>query len=322
MFLSYSKSGATNNIVFFLANALLQLSYFIVTAFGISALFNQHSNESQFLGPGQGATDAPFAWGAVSTMLIRAYNKRAHGGKLNDPTGKITWKRAIDMFVDDAYLFHILRMLMGATVLMQRISHDLSLWAKLLWVSGGAINFEKSFYSILIWKFTPEGHAYLLKNEELPPNKVQVPNPNDETQHRKIKRTCISKASKTLGVMKAADLNQSAEYTKLHEKTELFNKALAACPLSHYHAWLGYMTVYIPGVTYSFPTTSLTEKQCTALQTIFKATLLQKMGLPPTLPLEIVYGDKYFGGIGLLNLFAEQGMHQTLILLQPSVNSC
>jgi hypothetical protein len=116
--------------------------------------------------------------------------------------------------------------------------------------------------------------------------------------------------------MKAADLNQTAEYKHLIMKTTTFTKALAACPMSHYHAWLGYMTVYIPGVTYSFPTTSLTEKQCTALQTIFKATLLQKMGLPPTLPLEIVYGDKYFGGIGLLNLFAEQGMQQTLLLMR------
>jgi hypothetical protein len=316
MFLSYSKSGATNNIVFFLAYALIQLTYFIVTAFGTSTLYNQHSDDSQFLGPGQGATDAPFAWGVVSTMLIRAYNKRAHGGTLADPTGEITWKRAIDMFVDDAYLFHILQMLMGARRLMQNISHDIALWAKLLWASGGAINFQKSFYSILIWKFTPDGHAYLLKNTELPSNTVQVPNPGDETKHRTIKRVCVSEASKTLGVMKAADLTQTAEYKNLRKKTYTFTKALAACPMSHYHAWLGYMTVYVPGVTYSFPTTSLTEKQCIALQTIFKATLLQKMGLPPTLPLEIVYGDKYFGGIGLLILFAEQGMQQTLLLMR------
>eukprot|EP00978_Attheya_sp_CCMP212_P042361 scaffold256781_cov31-Attheya_sp.AAC.1 len=40
------------------------------------------------------------------------------------------------------------------------------------------------------------------------------------------------------------------------------------------------------------------------------------MGLPPTFPLELVYGDKYFGGIGLLILFAEQGMHQTLLFLR------
>eukprot|EP00978_Attheya_sp_CCMP212_P024471 scaffold76833_cov35-Attheya_sp.AAC.1 len=36
------------------------------------------------------------------------------------------------------------------------------------------------------------------------------------------------------------------------------------------HAWLAYMTVYIPGTTYSSPTTSLTEDQCKSLQAIIK----------------------------------------------------
>lgn len=315
MYLSYSKAGATNNIVNLLAYALLQLTYYIVTAFGTSERTNKHSKDSQFLGPGQGATDAPFGWGMISTMIIRAYNKRARGGRLADPTGKIKWKRKADMFVDDSYLYHILGLLLSAALLMAAITHDLSLWAKLLWVSGGAINFQKSFYTILVWRFKPDGQAYLLKNPDLPPNNVSITNPTSK-QTSIIKRICVSKAKKTLGVMKSADLQQTAEYENLQKKTVTFTKALAACPLSHFHAWLSYTTVYIPGVTYSFPTTSLTEKQCNAIQSIVKETLLQKMGLPPTFPLELVYGDKYFGGIGLLILFAEQGMHQTLLFLR------
>jgi hypothetical protein len=44
--------------------------------------------------------------------------------------------------------------------------------------------------------------------------------------------------------------------------------------------------------------------------------LLQKLGLPPTLPNGIVYGNQYFGGIGLLQLFAEQGIGQTLLFMR------
>eukprot|EP00978_Attheya_sp_CCMP212_P026126 scaffold85253_cov35-Attheya_sp.AAC.1 len=45
------------------------------------------------------------------------------------------------------------------------------------------------------------------------------------------------------------------------------------------HAWLAYMTVFIPGVTYSAPTTSLTEAQCTKLEKIVKPALVKKLGL-------------------------------------------
>jgi hypothetical protein len=102
----------------------------------------------------------------------------------------------------------------------------------------------------------------------------------------------------------------------LTSKAQRFARALIACPLGHFHSWLAYFTVFIPGITYLFPTTSLTEAECIKVEKIVKIPLLQKMGLPPTLPNEIVYGDQYFGGIGILCLFAEQGMIQVLLLMQ------
>eukprot|EP00978_Attheya_sp_CCMP212_P014792 scaffold37878_cov107-Attheya_sp.AAC.2 len=126
-------------------------------------------------------------------------------------------------------------------------------------------------------------------------------------------RKCVSEAEKTLGVMKAADLSQKDELDYLKLKAQKCTKALVACPLTNLHAWLAYMTIYIPGTTYSSPTTSLTEEQCKTLQAIIKPALLKKMGLPPTLPNGVVYGDQYFGGIGFLQAFAEQGMNKTLL---------
>eukprot|EP00978_Attheya_sp_CCMP212_P039558 scaffold206895_cov35-Attheya_sp.AAC.1 len=59
---------------------------------------------------------------------------------------------------------------------MAVITHDVSRWSKCLWMSGRAINYQKSFYSMLIWKFRDDGTHYPAKNTELPPNTVQVPN--------------------------------------------------------------------------------------------------------------------------------------------------
>jgi hypothetical protein len=57
MWLAYVKAGTPWNLVQLLAYALMYLQYFIVTAYGTSTKANKHSNEHQFLGPGQGATD-------------------------------------------------------------------------------------------------------------------------------------------------------------------------------------------------------------------------------------------------------------------------
>eukprot|EP00978_Attheya_sp_CCMP212_P031049 scaffold116018_cov47-Attheya_sp.AAC.1 len=128
---------------------------------------------------------------------------------------------------------------------MAVITHDVSRWSKCLWTSGGAINYQKSFYSMLIWKFRADGTFYPAKNTELPPNTVQVPNLADPEKPQTVKRKCVSEASKTLGVFKAADLSQTGEYDHLIRKTTKFTKALISCPLTHVHAWLAYMTVFI-----------------------------------------------------------------------------
>eukprot|EP00978_Attheya_sp_CCMP212_P006432 scaffold14672_cov61-Attheya_sp.AAC.5 len=297
MWLTYFKAGAMWNTVQLLAYALLQLEYFIVTAFSTSNLSNHHSDENQFLGPGQGATDSSFAWALISTYLIILYNKKAHGCKMQDPTGNITWKRAIDMFVDDSYLFHGILKNICAIALMLMITQDIARWSKLLWTSGGAVNCTKSFYSMIIWKFEDNGIAKICTNKELPRNSVKLINPSDQTEQHTIKRKCVTEASKTLGVFKAADLSQTEEFNHLKKKANKFPKALISCPLSYTHAWLGYWT-------------------CNRIEHIIKPSLVKKLGLPDTFPNVMLYGDKYFGGIGLLQLFVEQGMNQTLSLMQ------
>jgi hypothetical protein len=61
MWLAYFKAGAPWHLILLFAKALEQLLYYIVTAFGKSKIANSHIEFNQFLGPGQGATDSPFA---------------------------------------------------------------------------------------------------------------------------------------------------------------------------------------------------------------------------------------------------------------------
>jgi hypothetical protein len=88
---------------------------------------------------------------------------------------------------------------------------DISRWAKLLWTSGGAINFDKTSYSMLIWRFKDNGIAELTPEKDLPRNSVKISNPTKPSETHTIKRKCVTTSIKTLGVFKAADLSQKDE---------------------------------------------------------------------------------------------------------------
>ena len=104
----------------------MSLQYFIVIVYGTSQCTNQHSDEHQFLGLGKGATESPFAWALISSLLVvHLYKKTAHGCKLQDPTGQLKWKHAMDSFVDDAYLFHGVLKTTSAIALTGMIAHDI-----------------------------------------------------------------------------------------------------------------------------------------------------------------------------------------------------
>jgi hypothetical protein len=102
------------------------------------------------------------------------------------------------MFVDDSYLFHSILKNIHAINLMGMIGHNISRWAKLLWTSGGAINFDKTSYSMLIWKFKDNGIAELTLEKELPRNSVNISNPTKPSKSHTIKRKCITTSIKTL----------------------------------------------------------------------------------------------------------------------------
>eukprot|EP00978_Attheya_sp_CCMP212_P034137 scaffold141687_cov34-Attheya_sp.AAC.4 len=150
---------------------------------------------------------------------------------------------------------------------------------------------------MVIWRFKDNIIAKICTNEELSRNSVKLTSPgSDPTEQHTIKRKCVMEASKTLGVFKAADLSQTEEFNHLTKKANKFAKALISCPLSYMHAWLGYWTVCIPGITYSSSMTSLTEKQCDKIEHIIKPSLVKKLGLHDTFPNLMMYGDKCFGG--------------------------
>eukprot|EP00957_Ditylum_brightwellii_P167538 12753810-Ditylum_brightwellii.AAC.1 len=60
-----------------------------------------------------------------------------------------------------------------------------------------------------------------------------------------------------LGIHKAANLDETAEFNYLKEKAIGYIHAMNAYPLPQHEVWLCYLTIFLLSITYSLCTTSL-----------------------------------------------------------------
>ena len=133
----------------------------MVTAFGVSEKYNQHSDETPSYGIGQGAKDGPPGWTGVSDIIIKSHNTKAHRSILEYPVKTIKVKRSADMFVNDASLtVNDSNPQMSAETIMEKTQNDISSWNKFLWISGGLLDLSKTKYYMLICQFTEQGKLF------------------------------------------------------------------------------------------------------------------------------------------------------------------
>eukprot|EP00957_Ditylum_brightwellii_P164140 12497881-Ditylum_brightwellii.AAC.1 len=110
------------------------------------------SSETAQVSYGQGATNAPPNW----TLLANACQKAP---------GK--------MFVDDKNLMHNRKQPDStAKELMTYVTHDVSLWDRYIWITGGLVERLKKKYSLMVWKFQTTRAPTITPGTELPENTV------------------------------------------------------------------------------------------------------------------------------------------------------
>jgi len=94
----------------------------------------------------------------------------------------------------------------------------------------------------------------------------------------------------------------------LTEKATAFNSLLLATSnLRCQEAYIAYTFYYLPKLTYSFPITTLTEKECDKLQKRITTSFLLAFGFNRNFPRRVTYGPATHGGLNFRHLYTEQG---------------
>eukprot|EP00978_Attheya_sp_CCMP212_P011651 scaffold28851_cov56-Attheya_sp.AAC.6 len=83
----------------------------------------------------------------------------------------------------------------------------------------------------------------------------------DKGQPATIKHIPQNKGNKIVGVLKAGDLKERAEFKHLLNKTLKFTCSIVACPVRPHEIWKAYNTIYLASIMYPLASKSLSFKE-------------------------------------------------------------
>lgn len=300
-------------------NFLQQAQYHVKSNLNTSEEYYSSTKEHFLHGPGQGTIFGPPIWLVVSTLIMELVSLKAEPLRFECPAQKESLERHMDGFVDDTtgWTNDFSTSLQEGTD-RTKITHQLTQvaqwWENLLSATGGMLELPKCFFYLVLFEFDDDG---------LPRLHIQ---PQDETTTLTIKNSVTgteypvhamrsNKAHKTLGVMLAPDLSNTAETNRIRERITSL-----CCRLTPHRPTPSLVrrfvtSVYRPSINYSAPISNISKEVWHKIQAPFIRLVLRKLTFPATTPDAIIFASVQAGGLGLTDGYREQGLKHVSYLM-------
>jgi hypothetical protein len=314
--LALLRKGLPKKIAKLHHQTFTQIQYNFKHKLGISLSSHSHNKPAPVYGVGQGACGAPVRWGFVCDALIKVYKSLGIDAVIISSLSKLITNQKIAAFVDDTVdaddtvLLCILHKQMSHCI-QTFLQSDAQLWERLFFTSGGKLEIPKCNFTIIDWYYDNFGRA-TLENTQHENLKVKCSETNLEMQ---IPFLPTNKSYKYVGVQIAFDGNPKNQINDLQSKCTKIALVFTRNYLNAKDDEQGFMTVYIPIVKYPLPSTSITETQfCKIHQSVIKS-VLSHLGFNLNMPQAIIHAATLYGGVGLIDLYNEQGCAQIHTIL-------
>ena len=118
-----------------------------------------------------------------------------------------------------------------------------------------------------------------------------------------------------LGVRLAPSGAQLTELKWIQNKAIKFAYHVGKSQLTRAEARQAYHSIYIPSLSYSLGTTSLSPTEAKSIQKRALLRILPALGINRHMPRAVVFGPKAHGGLGLRCFHTEQGIQQIELLI-------
>ena len=122
---------------------------------------------------------------------------------------------------------------------------------------------------------------------------------------QKIKRLEINEAERVLGIRQALNGQYQTEYEYRRKQSNILAGKLSRRAPGRVGAEMIYQQRWRPAITYCTPVANLTKSQCDKIQSPFYQVLLPMMGFNRHMPRAVIFGPKWYGGRGIMDLYTE-----------------
>ena len=310
------KLGLPKSVAACIGDLWDNVVHLVKTIYGISTATYSSTASTPLYGPGQGCTCGPLFWLLCYWIIVRSLDPTISAAKFISACRQIIVDLTGVSFVDDSSLATTSEYVVDPSLsvaenrrrevdhLVQRLAALGQHWERLLFTTGGAINFQKSHWYLMTWIWqnglprlatTRQAPAALSLTAGLDIHSAVVP------------RLEPTEGFRTLGVY----VTPSGQYTRqakvLRAQAEQFKSQLLGAPLTPKEAYICLMLYIKPKLTYPFPCVSLTEKQCRYIQAPVLEAILPKLHLNRHSPRAVLFAGPRYGGLRLPEYYTELG---------------
>jgi hypothetical protein len=178
----------------------------------------------------------------------------------------------------------------------------------------GALDFPKCAYHLSHFGFSAAG-APVLQTLKPQQQEVQIQECSNSLP-TPLKNLPPNMARKTLVCYKSPSANTRANLAHINKAAKEKFDAVLHNFLTARSAHRYYYSVFLPSVTYSFPTNIIWESQLRKIQSSSMRPILNRMGYAKSTPQAILYGPQSLGGAGLRSFYDEQSSSTVKLVLK------
>jgi len=310
------KLGLPNSVAACIGELWDNVVHLVKTIYGISSVIYGSTASKPLYGPGQGCTCGPLFWLLCYWVIVQSLDPTITAAKFISVCKEIIVEITGVSFVDDSSLSVTTEYEQDPNLsiddnrkhetilLVQQLAALGQHWERLLFTTGGAINFQKSQWYLMTWIWR-NGLPRLATNAQAPAMLSLTTGTN--TQPNLVPRLNPTEGFRTLGVYVTPSGQYSRQVENLLDYAEQFRHQIEESILTPTEAYTCLMLYIKPKITYPFPCVSLTEKQCRHIQAPILEAILPKLHLNRHSPRAVLFAGPRYGGLRISEYYTKLG---------------
>jgi hypothetical protein len=312
-YLCLQRIGCPKPVVITMFETLQNLRHHVRSQHGDSDLFyqaNQGGCPIQGLGQGNGA--GPTIWALISTPVLNMLRTHGFGIKITSCISGDYSHFVGYSFVDDTDLVEFPDEPTTALQVAQTMQESIDAWEAGIRATGGAIVPEKSHWYLVTYRWQNGKWRYARKTEDLFDITVL-----DEHGHRQtLTRLHALDSERTLGSRICPKGSMNKEKAHLRECTDTWADQIRTGKLPRRLTWHALLSTIMRTLSYPLPITTFTRKECDMIMAPVLRVALSHSGVCNNIPRAIVYAPLKYQGLGIPDIFIEQGLTKLMRLIK------